>query len=69
MHVPHWIRLPQPSPAGPHVNPCCAQLRELHVAWYGVTHEETSKSMNSTTASCGVIGLLSHSAGNVIPWL
>jgi hypothetical protein len=50
-HVPHWIRLPQPSPAGPHVKPCWAQLSELQVAWYGVTHDETSKSMNSTIAS------------------
>jgi hypothetical protein len=27
---PHWIKLPQPSPAGPQLTPACAQLSGTH---------------------------------------
>lgn len=29
-HVPHWIKLPHPSPAGPQVMFCCWQVTGTH---------------------------------------
>jgi hypothetical protein len=28
--VPHWSRLPQPSPVGPHCTPCAAHVVGVH---------------------------------------
>src|SRR5258708_19764437 len=29
--LPHWIKSPQPSPCGPQVKPCCAQVFFAHM--------------------------------------
>ena len=62
----HVMMLPQPSPACPHWMPCCAQVIgvQLDVGGAVETHDARSKSMNASTFSCVVSGLLLHSAGN-----
>jgi hypothetical protein len=49
------MRFPQPSPAGPQLIPCSVQVSGTHVAWYGVTHDVASNSMNSRIVSWSVI--------------
>jgi hypothetical protein len=36
--VPHWIRFPHPSPAGPHANPCSAHVFGVHAPPSGCPH-------------------------------
>src|ERR1700722_15606013 len=69
-HAGHWITPPQPLPCGPH-EPAgsCAHVSGVHTG--GLTHDVRSKSMNSSSSSCGVIedgaAPPGHSLGKVSP--
>src|SRR4051812_48451394 len=65
--LPQSMTPPQPSPAGPQSNPSCATVCVVHVGMSGVTQDDRSNSMNSSSFSCGVIAPAGHSAGNVLP--
>jgi hypothetical protein len=45
---------------------CCAHVSGVHEG--GLTQDVRSKSMNSRSFSCGVIGPAVHSAGNILPF-
>ena len=56
---PHSRTPPQPSPAGPQFDAACAHVLACTSGADGMsgsTHEARSKSMNSSTFSCGVSG-------------
>src|SRR3984957_13082625 len=70
VHVPQLgISLPQPSPAGPQEMFWSMQVMGVHVGGVGGpgTQEARSQIMYSRIFSCAVSGLLSHSAGKVVP--
>ena len=62
VHVPQLaVTPPQPSPCTPHLPGKFAQVSGVQVG--GLTHEVRSKSMNSSSFSCGVRAPGEHSAG------
>src|SRR5580658_4296570 len=69
VHGPQLSMLPQPSPAGPQPMFCCAHVKGVQVGGAGGpgTHEARSQMRYSSAFSCGDIGAIGHSSGNVCP--
>ena len=59
MQVPHWIKLPQPSPVGPQAMFCCAQVGGTQEPESGAPHCPATPpplAMSSTTVAVATVG-------------